>query len=130
MRTFEFALELNAPATPAQALKVVSPCFIKKAIPSSQIKMIQPVESFSLFTHDAENVLITGMREQSGQIEVTYQEVEGKETTVNSRSALPIKRAFFSDLFGNILEELPVETGTVTFKLRPHALKLVQILFS
>lgn len=130
MRTFEYALELNAPATAAQALKAVSPCFIKKANPSVQNKPVQPAEVFSLFTHDAENVLVTGMREQNGQIEVTYQEVAGKETTVTVRSPLPIKRAYFTDLSGNIIEELPLKSGGVTLKLNPCALKIVRFLFS
>lgn len=129
MRTFEFALELNAPATPAQALKALTPCLIKKANPSVQNKPIKPSGVFSLFTHDAENVLITGMCGKGGQIEVTYQEVSGVQTAVNARSPLPIKRAFFADLSGNVLEELPVKSGAVTFKLNPHALKLVRYLF-
>ena len=126
MRTFEFALELNVPATPAQALKALTPCLIKKANPSVQNKPIKPAGAFSLFTHDAENVLITGMSEQNGQITVTYQEVSGVEATVHVRSQFLIKRAFFSDLSGNILKELPVESGTVTFKMNPHALKHVR----
>ncbi len=130
MRTFEYALELNAPATSAQALKAVSPCALKKANPSSTFNPTQHAEAFSLFTHDAENVLITGMREQGGQIEVTYQEVAGKENTVTVRSPIPLKRAYFTDLAGNIREELPVESGAITFKLNPHALKLVRYLFS
>jgi len=130
MRMFEYALELNAPKTPAQALKAISSYYIKKANPSSQAKPNHPTESLSLFTHDAENVLITSIREQGGCIKVTYQEVSGKETPVEVRSPLPIKRAFFTDLFGNILEEIPVKSGTVTFKLNPHALKLVRVSFS
>jgi len=126
MRSFEYALELNVPANPGQALKVVAPCYIKKANPFSQTNSNQPAEAFSLFTHDAENVLITSMREQNSEIIVTYNEVAGIETAVNVRSPLPIKRAYLADLAGNILKELPVESGAVTFKLNPHALKLVR----
>ena len=126
MRSFEYALELNIPANPGQALKVVAPCYIKKANPSPQTKPSSSTEAFSLFTHDAENVLITSIREQGGELIVTYNEVSGVETAVNARSPLPMKRAYICDLAGNTLEELPIESGMATFNILPYALKIVR----